>query len=82
MRMFLNVNSATKTHRTTIEIEMAAFEGARKALGTVGYEETVNQALRVVSRRELLHRSAALIRSGSIGLITPAELEVRRRVRV
>lgn len=78
----LTVKSAIKTHRTTIEIEVPAFEGARKALGTAGYKETVNEALRVVSRGELLHRGAALIRSGSLGLITPGELEEQRRPRV
>jgi hypothetical protein len=76
------VKSAIKTHRTTIEIEVPAFEGARKALGTAGYKETVNEALRVVSRGELLHRGAALIRSGSLGLITAGELEEQRHLRV
>jgi Arc/MetJ family transcription regulator len=76
------VSGAIETHRTTIEIEVPAFEGARKALGTAGYKETVNEALRVVSRGELLHRGAALIRSGDLDLITPAELEEQRRPRV
>lgn len=76
------MNAAIKTHRTTIEIEVPAFEGARKALGTAGYKETVNEALRVVSRGQLLHSGAALIRSGSLGLITPDELEEQRRLRV
>jgi hypothetical protein len=76
------MDSAIKMHRTTIEIEVHAFEGARKALGTAGYKETVNEALRVVSRGELLHSGAALIRSGSLGLITPDELEEQRRLRV
>ncbi len=70
------------THRTTIEIEVPAFEGARKALGTAGYKETVNQALRVVSRGEQLHRGASLIRAGDLGLIAPEELEEQRRPRV
>lgn len=70
------------THRTTIEIEVPAFEGARKALGTAGYKDTVNEALRVVSRGEQLHRGAELIRTGALDLITPAELEEQRRARV
>jgi Arc/MetJ family transcription regulator len=74
-------NTAT-THRTTIEIELPAFEGARRALGTAGYKETVNEALRVVSRGEQLHRGAALIRAGGLDLIAPAELEEQRRSRV
>jgi Arc/MetJ family transcription regulator len=70
------------THRTTIEIEVSVFEKARKALGTSGYKETVNEALRVVSRGEQLQRGAALIRAGALDLITPAELEAQRRARV
>jgi hypothetical protein len=75
------MSRAVATHRTTIEIEVPAFEGARKALGTAGYKETVNQALRVVSRGEQLHRGAALIRGSALGLIDPAELEQQRRPR-
>jgi len=76
------MDPAIQTHRTTIEIEVHAFEGARKALGTAGYKETVNEALRVVSRSELLHRGASLIRSGGLGLVTPEELEEQRRPRI
>ncbi len=61
---------------------MPAFEGARRALGTAGYKETVNEALRVVSRGEQLHRGAALIRAGEFDAVTPAELEEQRRPRV
>jgi hypothetical protein len=59
-----------------------AFEGAREALGTVGYKETVNEALRVVSRGEMLNRGATLIRSGALGLAAPEELEEQRRPRL
>jgi len=74
--------AAIETHRTTIEIEVSAFEGARRALGTEGYKETVNEALRVVSRSELLHRGAGLIRSGALDLIDPGELAEQRRPRI
>jgi Arc/MetJ family transcription regulator len=70
------------THRTTIEIDVPAYEGARQALGTSGYKETVNEALRVVGRRERLQHGAAAIRAGALGLITPTELEEQRRPRV
>jgi Arc/MetJ family transcription regulator len=70
------------THRTTIEIDVPAFEGARKALGTAGYKETVNEALRVVSRGDLLHRGADLIRSGALNLLEPEELTELRRSRL
>jgi predicted O-methyltransferase YrrM len=76
------MNNAAPTHRTTIEIEVPAFEGAQKALGTAGYKETVNEALRVVSRGEQLHRGAVLIRAGKFDMITPAKLEEQRRPRV
>jgi len=59
-----------------------AFEGARDVLGTSGYKETVNEALRVVSRGEQLRRGAAQIRSGTYSLITPEELREQRRPRV
>ena len=69
-------------HRTTIEIEVPAFEAAREALGTAGYKETVNRALRAVGRGDRLHRGAALIRAGGLDLITPEELQEQRRSRV
>jgi len=75
------MNDAMTTHRTTIDIELPAFEEAREVLGTKGYKETVNQALRVVSRREQLRRGAERIRSGALGLTTPEELEELRKPR-
>lgn len=76
------MNHVATTHRTTIEIEVPAFEGAREVLGTRGYKETVNEALRVVSRGEQLRRGAERILSGELGLIEPEELEELRRPRV
>lgn len=70
------------THRTTIEIEVPAFEGAREVLGTRGYKETVNEALRVVSRGEQLRQGAARIRAGDLGLIMPEELAEQRSPRL
>jgi len=75
------VESDIETHRTTIEIEVSAFEGAQKALGTAGYKETVNEALRVVSRTDLLRRGARAIRSGDLELIDPDELAKLRQPR-
>lgn len=72
------MRSAAATHRTTIDIEVPAFESARKALGTTGYKETVNEALRVVGRADLLCRGAEVIRTGGLDLITPTELEQQR----
>jgi len=76
------VSHAAQTHRTTIEIEVPAFEGAQEALGTRGYKETVNEALRVVSRGEMLRRGAARIRSGAFDVIVPEELQEQRRPRI
>jgi hypothetical protein len=76
------MDAAIKTHRTTIEIEVPAFEGARAALGTSGYKETVNEALRIVSRGDLLRRGARVIRSGELELIDPDELAKLRQLRV
>jgi Arc/MetJ family transcription regulator len=67
-------------HRTTIDIELDAFEGAREALGTRGYRDTVNGALHAVTRAAALGRGAELIRAGGLGLTTPEELEEMRRV--
>jgi len=75
------MDTAIKTHRTTIEIEVPAFEGARAALGTSGYKETVNEALRIVSRGDLLRRGARVIRSGELELIDPDELAKLRQLR-
>lgn len=75
------MSSDVKIHRTTIEIEVSAFEGAREALGTAGYKETVNEALRVVSRGDLLRRGARAIRSGGLGLTDPDELAKLRQPR-
>jgi hypothetical protein len=77
----IQVNDVAATHRTTIEIEVPAFERARDVLGTSGYKETVNEALRVVSRGELLRRGAAQIRAGGLDLIAPEQLEEQRRAR-
>lgn len=75
------MNHPSITHRTTIEIEVPAFEGAREVLGTTGYKETVNEALRVVSRGEQLRRGAAQIRAGQLNVVTPEELQEQRSAR-
>jgi hypothetical protein len=76
------MNHPATTHRTTIDIEVPAFEGARQVLGTTGYKATVNEALRVVSRGEQLRRGAAQIRDGQLGVITTEELREQRSRRV
>jgi len=68
-------------HRTTIDIDIDAFEGARGALGTRGYRDTVNEALRAVERAARLRRGADLIRAGGLDVVTPDEVEELRRSR-
>jgi Arc/MetJ family transcription regulator len=65
-------------HRTTIDIDVVALEGARRALGTSGYRDTVNEALRDVDRRARLRQAAAAIRSGGLNLVAPEDLETLR----
>jgi Arc/MetJ family transcription regulator len=69
-------------HRTTVSVDAAAFERARAALGTRGYTDTINSALREVVRRRALQRAAELVRDGSLGLVTPDELAAMRKSRV
>ena len=74
---------ATKTgiHRTTVDIDVEAFEEARKLLGTNGYRDTVNSALKEVARLAKLRRAADLVPQGGLNLVTPEDLEVMRRVK-
>jgi Arc/MetJ family transcription regulator len=67
-------------HRTTIDIDIAAYEQARKRLGTRGYKDTVNAALRQVGREEALARAAERIRENRFRAPDPEELaELRQR---
>jgi len=61
-------------HRTTVEIDLDAYEGARRVLGTTGFRDTVNEALRDVDRRAKLQRAAAAIRAGGLNVVTPEDL--------
>lgn len=68
-------------HRTTIDIELDAYEHAREALGTRGYRDTVNGALHAVTRAAALGRGAELIRAGGLDLATPEDLTELRKLR-
>jgi Arc/MetJ family transcription regulator len=68
-------------HRTTVDIDLDLYEEARAALGTRGYRDTIEAALRETASREKLRRAAGLIRSGELNLVTPEELELLRRPR-
>ena len=75
------VASAT-LHRTTIDIEVEAYEEARRLLGTRGYRDTVNGALHEVARIVALRHAADLVRRGGLNVATPEDLEIMRRPRV
>ncbi len=70
------------THRTTIDIELGPYERAKDVLGTSGYKDTVNEALRRVERSERLQRGAQAILDQEHELTTPEDLEELRRPRV
>jgi hypothetical protein len=67
------------THRTTVDIELEAYEDARRELGTRGYRDTINKALREIGRQAALRRGANLIRDRKLDLVTPEELAQMRR---
>ncbi|MGI8461647.1 MAG: hypothetical protein ACR2OC_08455 [Solirubrobacterales bacterium] len=69
-------------HRTTIDIEIEPFERARSALGTTGYKDTVNEALRRVHRAERLRRGAEAILADEHDLVTPEDLDQMRQSRI
>lgn len=71
----------SSVHRTTVDIDVDAFEAARAQLGTKGYRDTVDAALREVVRFAKLRETADWIRSGpDLGFPTPEELhELRHR---
>lgn len=71
----------TGLHRTTIDVELDAYEQARELLGTSGFKDTVNAALREVVRREQLKRAAERIRRGEFSAPTPEELAELRKPR-
>ena len=75
-----NVSNPT-LHRTTIDIDVDAYEAARAVLGTRGYRDTIDRALREVTRTERLRRGAELIRRGGLNLVRPEDLTELRRSR-
>jgi Arc/MetJ family transcription regulator len=61
--------SATGTagyQKTTVEIDTAALRSAQTALHTRGIKETVNAALRTVSRRQDLRAAADYVLAGEL----------------
>lgn len=71
-----------RMHRTTIDLDLEAVEKSAEFLGTRGYKETVNAALRHVAREAELAAAAEYWRSGRLSLPSEEELREMRRVRV
>ena len=71
----------TTTHRTTVDIDVDAYNDARQALGTRGYRDTINEALREVTRVTALRRGADMIRAGGLELVSPDDLAELRKTR-
>lgn len=65
--------------RTSVEIDFDVLASAKIALGTVTIRDTIDAALRQVSRRAQLARAADLIASGAFEFLTPEELVELRR---
>jgi len=76
------MSSESATHRTTVDVDVDAYNEARRALGTRGYRDTINEALREVTRVHALRRGADLIRQGGLNLVTPDELTELRKTRL
>ena len=70
-----------RLHRTTVDIDLDAYDSAREALGTRGYKDTVNAALREVARGKALEEVAERIRQGRFSAPTPEELVEMRKPR-
>jgi hypothetical protein len=68
-------------HRTTIDVDIDLFEAARDVLGTKGFRDTIDAALKDVVRRQRLRTGAALIRGAELDLVRPEELAELRRSR-
>lgn len=66
-----------RVHRTTVDIDLDALEAAKEVLGTVGFRDTVNEALREVMRIAKLRRLAERIRNGE-DLLAPSPEELHR----
>lgn len=67
-----------RTHRTTIDIDLDSYSKARESLGTRGYKDTVNAALRQVARDHALRKAAERIREGGHPAPEPEQLTVLR----
>ena len=69
-------------HRTTVDVDVDVFEAARDVLGTKGFRDTIDAALRDVVRRQRLRAGADLIRGGDLALARPDDLAGLRRSRL
>ncbi len=68
--------------RTTIDLDVHELKLARDILGTRTAKETVNRALREVTRVAALRRAAALVRQADLNIVQPEDLPALRRPRL
>jgi len=73
--------STPAIQRTTLDLDVAELEQAKRVLGTRTKRETVNRALREVNRMAALRRAADLVRQGGLNIVRPEDLPVLRRAR-
>jgi Arc/MetJ family transcription regulator len=78
--MSLSTDGA-RTLRTTLDLDLAELEEARRVLGTKTKRDTVNRALREVNRMAALRRAAELVRSGGLNIVQPEDLPALRQPR-
>ena len=74
--------TTTDVHRTTVDIELEPLRRAQEILGTSGYRDTINAALREVERIAKLRRAADMVRAGELNLVTPEDLAEMRKPRI
>ncbi len=76
-------DGTTRTfQRTTIDLDVHELKRARDILGTKTAKETVNRALREVTRAGALRRAAALVRQADLNIVQPEDLRALRRPRL
>ena len=68
-----------RVHRTTVDLDLDAVAAAQSVLGTTGFRDTIDAALREAVRVAALRRAAAAVREGSLLLVTPDDLATLRR---
>ena len=69
-------------HKTTVEIDLEQLERAQAALKTDGIKDTVNAALREVSRKAALEEAADYVLAGKLHVPDAETWAAQRQPRV